>query len=39
MTAQAQPFEADLLGAQPAILLVVLLVLTLLGIVAQVAFG
>ena len=38
MTAQTQLFEADLLGAFPALLLVLVLVLTLLGVVAHVAF-
>lgn len=38
MTAQTQPFETDLLGAFPALLLVLVLVLTLLGVVAHVAF-
>jgi hypothetical protein len=38
MTAQTQHFETDLLGAFPALLLVLVLVLTLLGVVAHVAF-
>jgi hypothetical protein len=37
MTAQTQDLETDLLGAFPAILLVLVLVLTLLGVVANVA--
>jgi hypothetical protein len=39
MTAQTQDPETDLLGASPAILLVLVLLLTLLGIVAHVAFA
>ena len=39
MTAQMQSFETDLLGAVPAVLLVLVLLLTLLGIVAHVAFA
>jgi len=39
MTAQAQSLEMDLLGTAPAILLVLVLLLTLLGIVAHVAFA
>jgi hypothetical protein len=38
MTAQTQHFETGLLGAFPALLLVLILVLTLLGVVAHVAF-
>jgi hypothetical protein len=39
MTAQMQSLETDLLGALPAVLLVLVLLLTLLGIVAHVAFA
>jgi hypothetical protein len=39
MTAQTQTFDADLLGAFPALLLVLVIVLTLLGVVAHVAFA
>jgi len=39
MTAQTQYFETDVLGAFPAILLVLVLLLTLLGVVAHVAFA
>ena len=40
MTAQSQTFQtADLLGAFPALLLVLVVVLTLLGVVAHVAFA
>jgi hypothetical protein len=39
MTAQMQSLETDLLGAVPAVLLVLVLLLTLLGIVAHVAFA
>ena len=39
MTAQTQYLETDLLGVSPAILLVLVLLLTLLGIVAHVAFA
>jgi len=39
MTARTQYFEADPIGAVPAILLVLVLVLTLLGVVAHVAFA
>ena len=39
MSAQTQMFEStDLLGAFPALLLVLVVVLTLLGVVAHVAF-
>ena len=39
MSAQATWFETDVFGAFPALLLVLVLVLTLLGVLAQVAFG
>jgi hypothetical protein len=39
MTAQTQTFQSDLLGASPALLLVLVIVLTLLGVVAHVAFA
>jgi hypothetical protein len=39
MAAQMQSLETDLLGAVPAVLLVLVLLLTLLGIVAHVAFA
>ena len=39
MTAQTQPFETGLLGAFPAVLLLLMLLLTLLGVVAHVAFA
>jgi len=39
MTAQTQYLETNLLGASPAILLVLVLLLTLLGIIAHVAFA
>lgn len=39
MTAQTQYFETNALGAFPAILLILVLVLTLLGVVAHVAFA
>jgi hypothetical protein len=39
MTAQTQYLETDLLGAFPAVLLVLVLLLTLLGVVAHVAFA
>lgn len=39
MTAQTLDFETDLLGAFPALVLILVLVLTLLGIVAHVAFA
>jgi len=39
MTAQTQTFTPDLLGAFPALLLVLVIVLTLLGVVAHVAFA
>jgi hypothetical protein len=39
MTAQTQTFNSDLLGAFPALLLVLVIVLTLLGVVAHVAFA
>ena len=39
MTAQMQSLETDLLGATPAALLVLVLLLTLLGVVAHVAFA
>jgi hypothetical protein len=39
MTAQTQYLEADLLGALPAALLVLVLLLIVLGIVANVAFA
>ena len=39
MTAQTLDFETDLLGALPATLLILVLLLTLLGIVAHVAFA
>ena len=39
MTAQTQYLETDAIGAFPAILLVLVLLLTLLGVVAHVAFA
>jgi hypothetical protein len=39
MTAQMQSLETDLLGAYPAVLLVLVLLLILLGVVAHVAFA
>ena len=39
MTAQTQYFETDPIGAVPAIVLVLVLLLTLLGVVAHVAFA
>jgi len=39
MTAQTLTFETDLLGVVPALLLVVVLLLTALGVMANVAFG
>jgi hypothetical protein len=39
MTAQTQSLEMDLLGTSPAILLVLVLLLTVLGVVAHVAFA
>ena len=39
MTAQTLDFETDLLGAFPAPLLILVLVLTLIGVVAHVAFA
>jgi hypothetical protein len=39
MTAQTQYLETDLLGALPAAVLVLVLLLTLLGVVAHVAFA
>ena len=39
MTAQTQYFESDPIGAFPATLLVLVLLLTLLGVVAHVAFA
>jgi hypothetical protein len=39
MTAQTLDFETDLLGPFPAPLLILVLVLTLLGIIAHVAFA
>jgi hypothetical protein len=39
MTAQTQYLETDLLGAFPGILLILVLLLTLLGVVAHVAFA
>lgn len=39
MTAQTQYLETDMLGAFPTLLLVLVLVLTLLGVVAHVAFA
>ena len=39
MTAQTQPFETDLLGAFPTVLLLLVLLLTLLGVVAHAAFA
>ena len=39
MTAQTQYLETDPLGAFPGILLILVLLLTLLGVVAHVAFA
>ena len=39
MIAQTQRLETDLLGTFPALLLILILVLTLLGVVAHVAFA
>jgi hypothetical protein len=39
MSAQAQYFEVDAIGAFPTLLLLLVIVLTALGIVAHVAFG
>jgi hypothetical protein len=39
MTAQSHYLETDLLGAFPAVLLILVLVLTLLGVTAHVAFA
>lgn len=39
MTAQTQFLETNLLGAFPALLLVLVLVLTLLGVIAHVGFA
>jgi hypothetical protein len=39
MTAQTLDFETDPLGTFPALLLILVLVLTLLGVVAHVAFA
>ena len=39
MSAQTQSLETDPLGGFPALLLVLVLVLTLLGVVAHVAFA
>jgi hypothetical protein len=39
MSAQTTYFEADALGALPAYLLFLVLVLTLLGVIAHVAFA
>ncbi len=39
MTAQTQTLQSDVLGASPALLLVLVIVLTLLGVVAHVAFA
>ncbi len=39
MIVQTQTFQSDLLGASPALLLVLVIVLTLLGVVAHVAFA
>jgi hypothetical protein len=39
MTASAQTFAADAVGPFPAVLLLLVLVLTLLGVVAHVAFA
>lgn len=39
MTAQIELFEADQLGTQAAIMLIVVLVLTLLGVIASVVLG
>ncbi len=39
MTAQSQYFEVDAIGVFPALLLLLVILLTALGIVAHVAFG
>ncbi len=39
MFAQTQPFQVDAVGAFPALLLLLVMLLTALGIVAHVAFG
>ncbi len=39
MTAQRLDFETDLLGVLPATVLILVLLLTLLGVVAHVAFA
>jgi hypothetical protein len=39
MSAQTHYFENDLLGAFPAVLLLLVLILTALGVVAHVAFA
>ena len=39
MTANAHAFETDQLGALPATLLLLVLVLTMLGVIAHVAFA
>lgn len=39
MTLQTQTFDRDLFGAVPALWLVLVVVLTLLGVVAHVAFA
>lgn len=39
MSAQAQPFQVDALGAFPAFMLLLFLVLTALGVVAHAAFA
>jgi hypothetical protein len=39
VTAQSQYFEADAIGVFPALLLLLVVLLTTLGVVAHVAFG
>lgn len=39
MFAQTQPFQTDVIGVFPALLLLLVMLLTALGIVAHVAFG